>query len=118
MTIFQGDIYWIDLGEPQGSEPAYLRPCVVVQNDALNQSQIGTVIVCALTTNLRRAKAIGNVLLNEGEGNLPESSVVNVSQVFTFDKRLLTESIGRLSQEKIKLIIQGIKLVIEPQELE
>ncbi|AVQ73921.1 endoribonuclease MazF6 [Microcystis aeruginosa NIES-1211] len=44
MTIFQGDIYWIDLGEPQGSEPAYLRPCVVVQNDALNQSQIGTVI--------------------------------------------------------------------------
>ncbi len=33
-------------------------------------------------------------------------------------KRLLTESIGRLSQEKIKLIIQGMKLVIEPQELE
>lgn len=57
MTIFQGEIYWIDLGEPQGSEPAYLRPCVVVQNDALNQSQIGTVIVCPLTTNLRRAKA-------------------------------------------------------------
>ena len=57
MTIFQGEIYWIDLGEPQGSEPAYLPPCVVVQNDALNQSQIGTVIVCPLTTNLRRAKA-------------------------------------------------------------
>ncbi|TRT71977.1 MAG: type II toxin-antitoxin system PemK/MazF family toxin [Microcystis sp. M_OC_Ca_00000000_S217Cul] len=54
MTIFQGEIYWIDLGEPQGSEPAYLRPCVVVPNDALNQSQIGTVIVCPLTTNLRR----------------------------------------------------------------
>jgi mRNA interferase MazF len=118
MTIFQGEIYWIDVGKPQGSEPAYLCPCVVVRNDALNQSQIGTVIVCALTTNLRRAKAIGNVLLNEGEGNLPESSVVNVSQVFTVDKRLLTESIGRLSQEKIKAIIEGIKLVIEPQELE
>ncbi len=43
-------------------------------------------------------------LLNEGEGNLPESSVVNVSQVFTVYKRLLTESIGRLSREKIKLI--------------
>ena len=98
MTIFQGEIYWIDVGKPHGSEPAYLCPCVVVRNDALNQSQIGTVIVCPLTTNLRRAKAIGNVLLNEGEGNLPESSVVNVSQVFTVDKRLLTESIGRLSR--------------------
>ncbi|GBL13241.1 hypothetical protein MTo_00531 [Microcystis aeruginosa NIES-1211] len=29
MTIFQGDIYWIDLGEPQGSEPAYLRPALL-----------------------------------------------------------------------------------------
>lgn len=116
MTIFQGEIYWIDLGEPQGSEPAYVRPCVVVQNDALNQSQIGTVIVCALTTNLRRAKAIGNVLLAENEANLPESSVVNVSQIFTVDKRLLTESVGRLSQEKIKAIIEGIKLIIEPQQ--
>jgi mRNA interferase MazF len=46
-----------------------------VQNDALNQSQMGTVIVCALTTNWRRAEAIGNVLLNQGEGNLPESSI-------------------------------------------
>jgi mRNA interferase MazF len=53
MTIFQGEIYWIDVGKPHGSEPAYLCPCVV----ALNQSQIGTVIVCPLTTNLRRAKA-------------------------------------------------------------
>jgi mRNA interferase MazF len=29
MTIFQGEIYWIDLGEPQGSEPAY---CVCINN--------------------------------------------------------------------------------------
>jgi mRNA-degrading endonuclease toxin of MazEF toxin-antitoxin module len=31
MTIFQGDIYWIDLGEPQGSEAAYLRPWFQLQ---------------------------------------------------------------------------------------
>ena len=68
MTIFQGEIYWIDVGKPHGSEPAYLCPCVVVRNDALNQSQIGTVIVCPLTTNLRRAKAIGNVLLMRVKG--------------------------------------------------
>ena len=118
MTIFIVEIYWIDVAKPQGSESVYLRSCVVVRNDALNQSQIGKAIVCPLTTNLRRAKVIGKVLFKVGEGNLNESSVVNVSQVFTVDKRLLTESIGRLSREKIKLIIQGIKLVIEPQELE
>ena len=48
MVIKQGDIYWIDLGEPIGSEPAYIRPYVVIQNDLLNSSQIRTVIVCVL----------------------------------------------------------------------
>nr|WP_199315190.1 type II toxin-antitoxin system PemK/MazF family toxin [Planktothrix sp. FACHB-1355] len=72
MVIRQGDIYWIDLGQPMGSEPAYIRPYVVIQNDVLNSSQIRTVIVCALTTNLRRAGAIGNVLLELGEADLPE----------------------------------------------
>ncbi|WP_232287143.1 type II toxin-antitoxin system PemK/MazF family toxin [Crocosphaera watsonii] len=74
-------------------------------------------MVCALTTNLRRARAIGNVLLNEEEGNLPEKSVVNVSQIFTVDKRLLSDPIGKLSEERINEIIAGIKLVLESQEL-
>ncbi|MCZ8119933.1 MAG: type II toxin-antitoxin system PemK/MazF family toxin [Microcystis sp. LE18-22.4A] len=57
MTIFQGEIYWIDLGEPQGSETAYLPPCVVVQNDALNHSQIGTVIVCCINNQFETSKS-------------------------------------------------------------
>ncbi len=114
MEIKQGDIYWIDLGEPQGSEPGYLRPYVVIQNDLLNRSQIRTVIVCALTTNLRRAKGTGNVLLDIGEGDLPEQSVVNVSQIFTVDKAFLREKIGTLSQEKIKQILAGLILITQP----
>ena len=117
MVIKQGDIYWIDLGEPIGSEPAYLRPYVVIQNDLLNSSQIRTVIVCALTSNLRRGKAIGNVLLELGEANLDRQSVVNVSQIFTVDKALLTEKIGTLSKERIKRILAGIAMVIEPQKI-
>jgi mRNA interferase MazF len=118
MVIKQGDIYWIDLGEPIGSEPAYIRPYVVIQNDLLNSSQIRTVIVCALTSNLRRAKAIGNVLLELGEANLDRQSVVNVSQIFTVDKALLTEKIGKLSQERIRQILAGLAIVTEPQEID
>ena len=118
MVIKQGDIYWIDLGEPIGSEPAYIRPYVVIQNDLLNSSQIRTVIVCALTSNLRRAKAMGNVLLELGEANLDRQSVVNVSQIFTVDKALLTEKIGKLSQERIRQILAGLTIVTEPQEID
>jgi mRNA interferase MazF len=118
MVIRQGDVYWIDLGEPIGSEPAYVRPYVVIQNDVLNNSRIRTVIVCALTSNLRRAAAIGNVLLEPGEADLPEQSVVNVSQVFTVDKVLLTQKIGRLSMQRVQQVLAGLALVTTPQEAE
>lgn len=118
MVICQGDIYWIDLGQPIGSEPGYIRPYVVIQNDVLNSSQIRTVIVCALTTNLRRARAIGNVLLETGEADIAEQSVVNVSQVFTVDKALLTDKIGKLSGKRVRQILAGLALVTKPKEID
>ena len=70
MVIRQGEIYWVDLAEPRGSEPSYRHPHIVVQNNLFNASKINTVVVCALTSNLKRAKAPGNVLLEKGEANL------------------------------------------------
>jgi len=113
--INQGEVYWIDVGEPIGSEPGYLRPYVVIQNDALNHSQIKTVIVCALTSNLRRATGQGNVLLEAGEANLPEPSVVNVSQILTVDKADLSDRIGKLPLDRTRQILAGLILITEPQ---
>ena len=73
--INQGDIYWVDLGEPSASEPGYRHPHVVVQNNIFNRSQIKTVVVCALTSNLKRAQAPGNVLLESGEGTCPSRAL-------------------------------------------
>ena len=118
MVIKQGDIYWIDLEEPSGSEPGYRHPHVVVQNNVFSMSSIGTVVVCPLTSNLKRANAPGNVLLEKKEANLPRQSVVIVAQLFTVDKRQLTEHIGTLSPKRVREIIKGIQLVIEPRELD
>lgn len=116
--INQGDVFWIDLGEPSGSEPGYRHPHVVIQNNVFNRSRINTVVVCALTSNLRRAQAPGNVLLEKEEANLPKQSVVNVSHLFTVDKRDLDEKIGTLSHPRVRQILDGIRLVIEPREVE
>ena len=48
MVISQGDIYWVELGEPSGSEPGYRHPHVVVQNHPFNRSQIRTAVVLSL----------------------------------------------------------------------
>ena len=116
-SVQQGEVYWIDLGEPAGSEPGYRRPHVVIQNNVFNASRIGTVVVCAITSNAQRARAPGNVLLQAGEANLSRVSVVNVSQLITVDRSLLEEKIGVLSERSVHQIVSGIKLLIEPKEL-
>jgi mRNA interferase MazF len=118
MVINQGDIYWIELDEPTGSEPGYSHPHVVVQNNVFNASRINTVIVCALTSNTKRAEAPGNVLLEKGEANLSKQSVVLVSQIFTVDKTQLGEFIGTLSERRVKQIIEGIYLMTEIRNLD
>lgn len=118
MVINQGDVFWIDFGMPSGSEPGYRHPHVVVQNNVFNQSRINTVVVCALTSNLRLVDAPGNVLLEEGEANLPKQSVVNVSQIFTVDKRDLDEKIGTLAPRRMRQILDGVHLVLEPRDVD
>ena len=116
MVINQGDIFWIELDEPSGSAPGYRHPHVVIQNNVFNRSRINTVVVCALTSNLRRATAPGNVLLEPGEANLPRQSVVNVSQIFTVDKSQLSDKIGTLSAHRVRDILNGIRLLTEPRD--
>jgi mRNA interferase MazF len=118
MVINQGDIFWIDFSEPSGSEPGFRHPHVVIQNNLFNRSRISTVVVCALTSNLKRAKAPGNVLLNKGEANLPKKSVINISQIFTVNKSDLTKKIGSLTRERLNQVYEGIKLLAEPREVD
>lgn len=118
MEIRQGDIFWIDLDEPRGSEPGFTRPFIVIQNNVFNRSRINTVLVCALTTNLARANAPGNVLFNKGEANLPKPSVVVVSQTIAVDRNELREKIGTVTKQRIDEIVAGIKLLVEPREVE
>ena len=118
MVIRQGDVFWVNLGTLRGSAPGYRHPHVVVQNNLFNASRISTVVVCALTSQVRYANAPGNVLLNKGEAKLPKASVVNVSQMFTVDKSDLEEKIGTLSGHRIKEILDGVALVLQPRKVD
>jgi mRNA interferase MazF len=117
MVINQGDVFWINLDDPSGSEPGYRHPHVVIQNNIFNRSRINTVIVCAITSNLKRASSPGNVLLEKNEANLPKNSVINISQIFTIDENDLAEKIGTLSRKRVYQIFDGIKLITEPRDL-
>jgi mRNA interferase MazF len=109
--VSRGEIFWIAADEAKGSIPGTPHPHVVVQEDVFNHSRIGTVIVCALSTNLRKASEPGAVLLDLGEGGLERQSVVVASQISCVYKSRLGAYIGSLSQERVDQIVSGLRFV-------
>ena len=112
MVVERGDVWWADLGEPEGSEPGFRRPVLVVQADAFNRSRLQTVIAVVMTSNLHLIDAPGNVLMPARATGLPRDSVANVSQVVTIDRDSLTEKIERLRGRLLKDVDDGLRLVL------
>jgi mRNA interferase MazF len=117
MAINQGDVYWVELEEPGGSEPGYRHPHVVIQNNAFNFSKINTVVLCALTSNLKRASSPGNIMLKKNEAGLSRKSVVNITQIITVNKSDLKEKIGQLSKTRVHEIIEALEIIFKPRDI-
>ncbi|BBO72995.1 mRNA interferase [Desulfosarcina widdelii] len=113
MVIRKGSIYWVDFSPGKGSEPKGRRPGLVIQNDAINDSKISTVVMLAITSTLRYGDLPGNVTLRKGEANLPKRCVINVSQIKSVDKNSIREKIGTLSKNKMTAIEDGIRLILD-----
>ncbi len=112
MVVAQGDVCWADLPDAVGSGPGFRRPVVVVQGDPLNRSRLATVVCVSLTSNLRWAGVPGNVFVPARSSGLSKDSVVNVSQIVTLDRALLTERVGRVSKKQLELVFAGVDIAL------
>lgn len=110
--MYRGEIWWANLPNPVGSEPGYRRPVLVIQDDVFTQSQINTIIVVIITSNIQLAEAPGNVFLPREVLGLSKDSVANVSQIFTIDKAFLTERIGSLPSYLQEEVDEGLRMVL------
>ncbi len=110
--MVRGEIWWASLPEPRGAEPGYRRPVLIVQANPFNRSQIQTVVVVILTKNLRLAEAPGNVRLPPDETGLSKTSVANVSQLYTLDRRFLAEAVGKLPLRWMQKVEVGLRRVL------
>ena len=108
--ICQGNIYWIHPGKDVPEElGTHSHPYAVIQADVLNWSRINTIVVCALSSNLKLASEPGNVLLEPHEGGLPRQSVAVVSKVSSVAKSALGEYIGHLDTTRVEQILTGMR---------
>ena len=112
MVIRKGSIYWVNFSPGKGSEPIGRRPGLVIQNDILNDSNLNTVIMLAITSTMKFGELPGNVVLKKGEANMPKKCVINVTQIKSVDKKSIKEKIGTLSKQRIDEVHEGLKLVM------
>lgn len=90
--IKQGDIIYVDLGIPIGSEQGGIRPCIVLQNDIGNKFS-PTVIVAAITSELKNLNLPTHfVIENYAEVGLNEKSMILFEQIRSVDKRRIKHS--------------------------
>ncbi len=112
-VVAQGDVVWVDFGEPRGSAPALRRPAVVIQHDRFNLAPGNrTVVVLPVTSNLRHAALPGNLRLNAGEGGLSRDSVVLAGRITTVDLGHLDGLVGHLGPERMRQLGRGLALVV------
>ncbi|HEY3739219.1 MAG TPA: type II toxin-antitoxin system PemK/MazF family toxin [Bryobacteraceae bacterium] len=112
MVVRRGHIWWADLEEPLRSGPGFRRPVLVIQADVFNESGINTAIVAIISGNERLADAPGNVFLPTKLSGLKRDSVVNVSQLFTVDRSLLTDYVATLPPHLVRVVDDGLRLIL------
>ena len=113
--MIRGEIWWVDLGIPHGSEPGFRRPVLIVQNDGFTKSSLSTVIVVPITSNVALAEAPGNVFLSIKQSGLSRDSVINISQVTVLDKSRFEEKVKKLKPELLRSVETGLRIVLDIQ---
>jgi len=107
--ILRGEIRWADLSPAWGREQTGLRPVLILSHDIFNERS-GTVIVTAITSQPQKAGF--PLTLELKTGDLPKHSWAKISQIRTLSTERIGKLIGKLSQEELSQIIEGLNEII------
>lgn len=100
----RGEVYRVRLDKE--------RPALVISADALNRYALDVCLVPI--TTVERPKFSLRVEVKPAEGGLSRKSWAKCDQVTTLEKNLLVyPPLGRLTDETLKAIEQGIKLALQ-----
>ncbi|GET40629.1 type II toxin-antitoxin system PemK/MazF family toxin [Microseira wollei] len=111
----RGDIYLADLNPSRGSEQAGIRPVIIVQRDTLDRLTT-TVVVVPLTSNRRRARIPGTVVIPAGEGGLNQESVALCYQIVVIDRQRLMQKLGTLSASYLLRLKEALEYTLQLDE--
>ncbi|MFT4220732.1 MAG: type II toxin-antitoxin system PemK/MazF family toxin [Microbacterium sp.] len=100
-------------GALRGSEPAKTRPTAVLQDDWLSATNIRTVLLAPLTSNVALEAFPGNVLIPAEASGLDKDCVVVVSQLGPVSRELIEpHPAGHVPGYLVNDIVAGVRLTL------
>lgn len=112
MVIERGDVWWADLGEPQGAVAGFRRPVIVVQASRINASQIDSVLCIPLTGTLKWGVLPTNLRLPPEVTGLAKESVAQTTLMLAVDKDDLIERIGRITDRQLEQLFRCLDIAL------
>ncbi|MDA3803981.1 type II toxin-antitoxin system PemK/MazF family toxin [Clavibacter sp. Sh2036] len=113
MVISRGDVVWVDFGAPRGSEPAKIRPSLVIQDDWLTESANATIVLIPFTSQVRLQVFPGNVFIPAAASGLGKDSVAVVSQLGPVSREFIDPyPVGRLPGYLMAQVSAAVRLLL------
>ena len=104
------DVYWVDLGQGNGSIQGGRRPCVIVSNDMANTFS-PVIQVAPITSKMTKKKMPTHVSVKQGECGLSKDSTILLEQNMPVNKTQLLSYIGTITDKEVSYKInQAIKI--------
>ena len=109
--IWRGEVYDVDLGQPVGHEPAFVRPAVVVSVDVMNNGPGGRVVMVPVSSAGYGLRS--HVALAPGPSGLTHTSHARCDQLRTLSVDRLASRRGIVSPEQMHEIDQALRFVLD-----
>lgn len=109
--IWRGEVYYVDLGQPVGHEPAFRRPAVVVSVDILNNGPGGLVVVVPITTTGYGLRS--HVELESEASGLDHASYARCDQLRVVSVERVSSRQGMIRPDQMRVIDQALRFVLD-----
>jgi mRNA interferase MazF len=111
VKLAQGAVVLVALDPTFGHEQQGIRPCVVVTDPEVLQDQRFPML-CVVPITRTPGEGALYPALSPGQSGLRVQSYALVDQVRSVDKRRVTRVFGRITQDEMRMIEEGLRLFL------
>ncbi len=108
--IWRGQVHDVDLGQPVGHEPAFLRPAVVISVDAINNGPGGLTAVVPISSNAYGLRS--HIEIEPGLSGLDHVSYARCDQLRVISTKRFVMHRGLVTSAAMEEIERALRFIL------